>query len=318
MGIAMTVTFDAETIPEADRADVVHAMVAEGFSPVDIEFAAARGPVAANFVLTDLGDLSVCSSVSSAVTLRRTAALVRDDSTPSIFLALQMTDSSTVVAQHGRQVLLRPGDLVVYDSASPWVMFDDNGIRQHKIRIPLDRMTLPGRMIEQASAVTLCPGHPIAALAADYFYRLCADPEAFGHRGGAAVSQPSVELLRAVISTHLGADAQSEDSLQATLTLRIMEYLRAHLREPELSAGRIAAAHHISVRLLYRILAAEGISLREWIRTQRLQGCRTDLTATGEPIAAVARRWGFTNASSFARLFRAEFGMSPREWREGR
>jgi len=34
------------------------------------------------------------------------------------------------------------------------------------------------------------------------------------------------------------------------------------LREPELSAGRIAAEHHISVRQLYRrILAAEGISL---------------------------------------------------------
>jgi AraC-like DNA-binding protein len=30
----------------------------------------------------------------------------------------------------------------------------------------------------------------------------------------------------------------------------------------------------------------------------------------------VARRWGFTDASSFARMFRATFGMSPREWRE--
>ena len=45
-----------------------------------------------------------------------------------------------------------------------------------------------------------------------------------------------------------------------------MEYVRAILRESDLSAGRIAAEHHISVRQLYRILADEGISLGDWIR----------------------------------------------------
>ena len=91
-----------------------------------------------------------------------------------------------------------------------------------------------------------------------------------------------------------------------------------HLREPDLDAGRIATEHHISVRQLYRILAAEGISLGDWIRSRRLEGVRRDLALPflKDPISEVSRRWGFTNDSSFARVFRANFGVSPSEWRE--
>jgi AraC-like DNA-binding protein len=282
-----------------------------------MEFDADLGPMAAHFVLTELGDLALCSSVSTAVKLHRTAALARDDSTPSIFMALQMTGSSVVV-QREREVVLHPGELVVYDSTAPFVISDTAGMRQHKFRIPLNRLALPHDVIERICAVTLCPGHPIAELASTYFYRFASRPALFGRAGGEVVSEPSIELLRAVITTHLDAVELGADSLHATLFVRIMEYVRTHLREPDLGATQIAAEHHISVRLLYRILADEGVALGDWIRAHRLEGCRNELAsaALGDPIAVVARRWGFTDASTFARVFRANFGMSPREWRE--
>jgi AraC-like DNA-binding protein len=179
-------------------------------------------------------------------------------------------------------------------------------------------LALPADVIRRVCAVSLSPGHPITDLTATYFHRLALRPGAFDRPGGDLVSQPSIELLRAVITTHLDAAELSKESLHATLVVRIMEYVRTHLREPDLSAGRIAAEHHISVRLLYRILADEGISLGDWIRARRLEECRKELASNGfgDPVFAVARRWGFTDASSFARMFRATFGMSPREWRE--
>jgi AraC-like DNA-binding protein len=264
-----------------------------------------------------LAELTVWTSISNAVKVHRTAALTHDDFTPSIFMGLQMT-GSCVVVQHGREAILRRGDLVIYDSTSPWVISDVDGIRQHKFRIPLDRLALPADVIRRVCAVSLSPGHPIADLAATYFHRLALRPGLFDRPGGDVVSQPSIELLRAVITTHLDAVELGKESLHATLVVRIMEYVRSHLREPDLSAGRIAAEHHISVRQLYRILAAEGISLGDWIRARRLEDCRKDLASAGygDPIFAVARRWGFTDASSFTRMFRATFGMSPREWRE--
>lgn len=312
----MTVVFDTRHIPEADRAEVVHATVAQGFSPVLIDFD-DRGPLEATFVLTDWGEVSVCSSMSTAVSLRRTSELTRREYSPSLFLAMQMSGSS-VLEQHGRQVIVRPGDLVVYDSSTPWVMSDSDGMRQHKFRVPLERMALPGSVVERVCAVTLCPGDPISTLAADYFRRVAANQTSFDRSGGEAISRPTIELLRAVIATHIDAAQFTKNALDSSLFTRVMTYVRAHVRDVDLSAEKVAAHHHISVRLLYKVLADEGISLTEWLRARRLEECRRTLAdpALSEPIAVVARRWGFINASSFSRMFRAEFGVSPRQWRE--
>jgi AraC-like DNA-binding protein len=89
-------------------------------------------------------------------------------------------------------------------------------------------------------------------------------------------------------------------AMHATLQLRIMEYLRAHLHEPDLNAAQIAAEHHISVRQLYKVLAATDVTLGDWIRVERLTGCRRDLADPAwraSSISSVARRWGFTEPS---------------------
>ena len=114
-------------------------------------------------------------------------------------------------------------------------------------------------------------------MAVAYFHRLAARPGAFDRPGGEVVSQPGIDLLRAVITTHLDAVELGREALQASLFVRIMEYLQLHFQEPDLGAGRIAAEHHISVRQLYRVLATEGVSLGDWIRTRRLEGAHKDL-----------------------------------------
>jgi AraC-like DNA-binding protein len=107
--------------------------------------------------------------------------------------------------------------------------------------------------------------------------------------------------------------------MHESLQLRVTQYIRSNLADPGLSAAQIAAAHHISVRHLYNVLAAAGISLGDWIRTQRLEAVRNDLSrpaARAIPIAVTARRWGFRDPSHFGRLFRAAYGVSPRTWRD--
>ncbi|HEU4946386.1 MAG TPA: helix-turn-helix domain-containing protein, partial [Kribbella sp.] len=249
----------------------------------------------------------------------RTPRLAHDDLAPSLMLGLQVSGSSLVV-QDGREAVVRPGDLVVYSSTSQYTLVDAEGYRQHQLRMPLESLALPRDVVRQVTATRLSPGHPVADLATVYFQRLVGRQNAFADAGADALSQPSLELIRAVISTHLDvASAAAKESLHATLQMRIVEYVRAHLGDPTLNAAQIAAEHHISVRHLYNVLAAGGISLGEWIRSRRLEACRDELgrgLSQNVTIAAVAQRWGFRDASNFGRLFRAEYGLSPREWRE--
>jgi AraC-like DNA-binding protein len=312
---AVTVQFDARRFRADDREEVLRNLTSRTFAPLEIEHMADRGPAAANVAITDLTDLRVWSVTSTAVKVHY-KALPGDDLKPSLFFGLQITGSCGVV-QRDREISLRPGDLAVWDSTTPFIFADANGISQHKFRIPLDRIALPVDVIRQISATQLCPGHPISDMTVAYFRRLAARPGAFDRPGGDLVSQPGIDLLRAVITTHLDAVDLGKEALQATLAVRIMEYVQMHLREADLDASRIATEHHISVRQLYRILAAEGISLGDWIRTRRLEGVRRDLALPflKDPISEVSQRWGFTNDSSFARMFRANFGVSPSEWR---
>ncbi len=94
-------------------------------------------------------------------------------------------------------------------------------------------------------------------------------------------------------------------------------YVRRHLTEPGLDAERIARAHAVSVRHLYRVCAAAGMSLEQEVIAQRLEAARVRLSSPAgrqRSIAATARACGFADASHFARRFRAAYGLSPREW----
>ena len=313
----MTVFLDTSTLPARDRADAVRDMIAQTFVHVAINFATDGGPVAAVGAITDFGQLTIFSGRSNYFSAERTPQLARDDLRPSIFLGLQLAGES-LVAQGGRQAVVRPGELVIYDSTRPFVLTFPDGNRQHFFRIPLDRLALPHDAIRRVSALTLSPGHPVTDVAAAYLRRLASRPDLFTVPGAEALSEPSIDLMRAVITTHLGSAELGKDPLKATLPLRILEYARAHLDDPHLGAAHVAAAHYISERHLYNILGASGITLADWIRKQRLERCRNDIAASAfhaTPIASIARAWGFTDPSSFTRMFKSAYGMSPREWR---
>jgi AraC-like DNA-binding protein len=310
----MTLFLNTSDVAEADRAEMVRQAIATAIVPVEIGWPVGR--VTARGMITDLGELTAGTMRSSATTAERTPAQARDALEPSIFLSIQRVGSS-LVAQDDREAVVRAGTLVIYDSTAPYALVDDNGLSQEFFRVPHAALAMPHDMIRKACAVALSPGHPLTALTTDYLSRLASTPELLTAADAAAVGYPSIELIRAVIATHFGADALGADALQATLPTRILEYVRRHLGDPGLCAEQVAAAHYISVRHLYKVLADSGIGLSNWIRTRRLEACRHELTraSAATTIAAVARKYGFSDMSSFSRAFRAEYGTTPRQWR---
>jgi AraC-like DNA-binding protein len=311
----MTVIVSTSEIPEGDRAEWVREVLSSTVVPVEYSWPERRRGVSAHGLVNRLGDLVVCLGRTSALKMERTPTLARDSMEPSIFVCTQLTGSRMVV-QDGREALLHRGELAIYDSTAPYTLLSDTGVGGAFLRIPHSALAMPHNMIRRACAVSLSPGHPVTSLTSGYIRRLATDPELCTAPNADLIAHPSIELVRAVIATYLDADELAAGPLAATLQLRILEYVRGHLYDPDLCAEQIAAAHYISVRHLYRVLAKSGISLAHWIRTHRLEACRQELARTSTTIEAVARRCGFSNMSSFSRAFRAEYGLSPREWRD--
>ncbi|MGV9451747.1 AraC family transcriptional regulator [Streptomyces sp. NPDC003635] len=141
-----------------------------------------------------------------------------------------------------------------------------------------------------------------------------------GRQGGA----PTRGGRRDGVPTHGGRqDGASAHGGQQRedLVRRVRAHVDAHLWDRRLTPASVAAAQHISVRYLHRLFEGQGSTIGRWIQHRRLEEARRELARPGRAdltVSAVARRWGFASATHFSRSFRAAYGMSPSDWRDGR
>lgn len=314
----MSPVLDTAFMAPQDREEVLRHALWESMVAVDIDHRPPTEDISVRVGFDAVGPFRICSARSTAATLRRTERLAREDEEPVVFLSLQTTGTSLVV-QNGRQCLLRPGDFAVYESTAPYTLLFDEGIDGHFFRFPRAALALPERLLRDIAAVPLGPDNPVARLAFTYFSQLAVSDELHQGVHAETVVEPSIELLRAALASQHGNSSLARGPLEATLSLRITQYIREHLADPDLSAARIAAAHDISARHLYAVLSRSGISLGDWIRTRRLAECRRELAGPNgrlRTIAAIGRRWGFVDATHFSKVFKQAYGISPRTWRD--
>ncbi|MEU6768073.1 helix-turn-helix domain-containing protein [Streptomyces sp. NPDC046853] len=314
----MSPVLDTAFIPPQDREEVVRHAVWESVVAVDIDHGPPADDMSVRIGLANVGPLRICSARATAVTIRRTERLARQDEEPAVFLGLQVTGTS-LVAQNGRECVLGPGEFAVYESISPYTLLFDEGVDHHFLRFPRSALALPDRLLRDSTTITLGSDNPVASLAFTYFSQLVGNVRLHQGVHADAIVEPSVDLLRAVLTSQQGNAGLAKAPLEATLSLRVTQYIRRHLADPDLSAARIAAAHDISVRHLYAVLSRSGISLGDFIRTRRLAECKRELAGPNgrlRTIAATGRRWGFADATHFSKVFKRAYGISPRDWRD--
>lgn len=299
------------------RAEAVRALVWESVVQVEIDHHEPPERIAVDLRLGGLGSLAVCAVQATSTTIRRTDRLARRDDDPPIFLGLQMSGTSMVV-QDGREAVLRPGQFALYDTAAAYSLLFPDGMDAVYFRIPRTALGVSTRQMRDSTAVTFGSDSPVAELTSAYLTRLAVTETLPYGRHGVLVAEPTIDLIRATIAAHLDDADLRATAVPGTLPFQIMSYLRAHLTDPDLTPATVAAAHHISPRYLYQILRGCGVRFGEWVRQNRLDGARRDLTDPAHrtaTISAISRRWAFTDSTHFSKAFKQEYGLSPRDWR---
>lgn len=225
-------------------------------------------------------------------------------------------DGKIVISQDGRQAVLGAGDFAFTDVGRYFRVMAGEGVRLVGVVFPLWLLAVPHGVLDGVTATRMSGGPGSGAVLSALLTSLEANLDGVRFEEEAGVSSAVGGLLTAVLCA---ADRRAEEPAPPLVT-RIRRFVDAELPDPELSPAAIAAAHHISLRQLHRLFEHEGMTVAELIRTRRLENCRHDLVDPALrrlSITEVAARWGIPDSARFSRIFRAAYGVSPREYRAG-
>ena len=106
------------------------------------------------------------------------------------------------------------------------------------------------------------------------------------------------------------------ESLHAGRRAAALRFMELHAHRHDLDAAAIAHGAGCSRTRLYEAFAAQDTTVMDTLRELRLQRARSLIEQSPQPnVGAVAWRSGFASQSGFGKLFKARFGLTPREWR---
>lgn len=96
----------------------------------------------------------------------------------------------------------------------------------------------------------------------------------------------------------------------------VLRYMAEHAAAPHTVAGLARMARLSPYHFLRSFKSVTGVTPHQWLLRARLRAAAEKLAATKIPVTEVALDVGFEDLSNFTRTFRAEFGASPREYRQ--
>ncbi|MFW3172472.1 helix-turn-helix domain-containing protein [Geodermatophilus sp. CPCC 206100] len=306
---------DTADLPPEHRVDAFRAAFGQASVPCRIEHLGPAAAVHTRMHLWEFGGATLFTTDSSGFRLVRTPRHVRMESPPVVALAVQSSGTGRF-GQFGAERLVPTGDLMVSDLRAPYEFSWPGRGGSRAFQVSGEQLGLPPDVVR--AAAPRLRASPLHDLVRDHLVALSRDADRLaGDPGAAALGTATTELVRALLVSAAAPDRRVPAVRAETLATRVLAYVSAHVTEPSLTPERIAAAHNVSVRQLYKVMAVRGVSLEQLVIDRRLELARAELlTAAGRrrSIAATARACGFADPSHFTRRFRAAYGRTPREW----
>ncbi len=111
------------------------------------------------------------------------------------------------------------------------------------------------------------------------------------------------------------ADLVGNDALPAAMVENLDSYIRENVHD-EISNTELGAIFGYHPFYISRMLKdRRGITLHQYVISYRIKCALRLLECTDKPIADIADETGFTDASYFTKIFKAQFAMTPKEYR---
>lgn len=297
-------------------------LVSEAFVPLEIE-AGGRGGAGFRGAVGVCGDRTneMATVTAGPHTVLRTPELIRKEELGRFKLSLQRSGTGLLI-QDGREIMLGPGSLALYDTSIPYTLSFDGEFSTHVLMLPHSGLGVAPESARQLTATALAGEHHLGPAVASFLRQAMDLAPGLSGSLEARLARNAVDLLGTLVSDVLGVEASRTGSthavhgeaVRAKQRAAIVEHIERHLTDPDLTPASIAAAHFISVRALHLLFEGTGETVAALIRERRLARCREELLdarCADRPVAVIGARWGFADPAHFSRVFRARYGVAP-------
>jgi AraC-like DNA-binding protein len=298
----------------ADATDAWQAALSDNYGLWQVSKGVDKG-FSASIHHRNVSGLRVVECVCDPCTGRRLPQQINRDA--ASFIGVQITKSGSERFHFGGEVIsVGSGDLVIWTSEHPTEFMVTEKL--HKVSLVLPWSDIQDRLPRGSafSGTVIDSRSGIGAVLFSHVDSLAQQLEVLADNDHAAVRRATLELLAAAMSHRV-------DSPQRGLAMRylqqLQDYILSNLQDGSLTPTRIAAANHMSPRYVHMLFARIGVSVSSWIRLQRLERCKEDLRSRvyrDTSVAAIAYAWGFNDATHFSRVFKQQYGVNPRDFRE--
>lgn len=265
-----------------------------------------------------LHDFGMMQVDAGAHTVMRTPGLIGAGGAGYYKLNLQL-DGNGLLMQDGRETLMRPGDLAIYDTERPYTLTFDEDFRTLVLMFPQHLLGLSPDDVAELTAVRMGKGQRLGEAVAPFVAQIGNMLPTLEGPIGYRLAMNVVDLLSTLLADEVYARPDHTADGNVRLLRRIQHHIDANLANPNLAPPAIATAHYISTRTLHQLFADSGHTVGGWIRERRLERCRRDLIDplhANVPVGAIGARWGLPDAAHFSRIFRNTFGASPTQYRK--
>lgn len=266
---------------------------------------------------TRVGDMSLAEVYSDAQTVRHLRSHVARSRAAMFFLHMQL-EGESINRQDGREARLGPGDFTLCDTTRPYEMLFERANLMFVVGIPDTVLRRHLACPESVVAVPMSGNSGLSGLLSHFlrdFWARC--HEDFDPAVAPRITRAILDLMASAYTVvpHSHSD---RSSLATAHRIRIVNYIEAHLGDPDLTPMRVAAACKMTPRYLHHLFSHESETVARYILRRRLEECSRSLTIAaqrGRTVTSIAFDYGFNSPTHFGRVFRARFGITPREYR---
>jgi AraC-like DNA-binding protein len=232
------------------------------------------------------------------------------------YLALLQVSGTSKVEQGGRVVTLMPGDWGLFEGHLPVSFSVRDGSRMVNLLLAAnelgrwaDLIGSSGRLISRSE-----DGNMAATLLMELLSRSTEPRDSLKSLVETLLLDLLTEAMERPLVPSKSNCAAAADSAKLR---RAKSFISDELTNSALRPDDIGRAIGMSRRALFDLFGQLGQTPMGYVRAQRLNEAARRLRGAeseNRSVARIAHDLGFADASHFSRLFRSQYGMSPRQW----